>query len=182
MRRWLARMSGMRVRNTPGAPLLFRPRLRYALRAGPACPRGPRDKLPRDSEVLSLSLSLSPHQLQTRTRSTTLGESNAPAGTRRHHANLQVDGERGTMGPLLVPLFAFQAPWIISYLAAVLSIISTSLVLFSEPYESRTSLDSFSGKRGKNAFQCNSYYSHYAIIINASMWNKLIIFRKIWNR
>lgn len=30
------------------------------------------------------SLSL---QLRTRTRSTTLGESNAPAGTRRHHAN-----------------------------------------------------------------------------------------------
>lgn len=59
MRRWLARMSDMRVRNTPGAPLLFRPRLRYALRAGPGCLRGPRDKLPRDSgSSLSLSLSL----------------------------------------------------------------------------------------------------------------------------
>lgn len=41
MRRWLARTSGMRVRNTPGAPLPFRPRLRCPLRAGPACPRGP---------------------------------------------------------------------------------------------------------------------------------------------
>lgn len=39
-KRWLARTSGMRVRNTPGAPLPFRPRLRCALRAAASKPRG----------------------------------------------------------------------------------------------------------------------------------------------
>lgn len=107
-------------------------------------------------------------------------ESNAPAGTRRHHANLQVEGKRGTTDPLLVPLFAFQASWIISYLAAVLSVISTSLVLFSEPYESRLFLDAFSRKRNKNAFQKLHYKSYYHIIhIIIITRNIVIIFQKI---
>jgi len=96
MGRWPARTSGMRVRNTPGAPLSFRPRLRCPLRVGPVCPRGLRDKLP--TRTLSLSLSSPAARLARDPRVSR--RIDAPAGTRRHHANLQVERKRGTTGPL----------------------------------------------------------------------------------
>lgn len=101
----------------PAVPPTFKVRVASRSERAPRAPGGPainsRDSEPSSLHALSFSLSLLLIQLRIRTRSTTLGESNAPAGTRRHHANLQV--ERGAHTSLLPlhpppPLSVFQAP------------------------------------------------------------------------
>lgn len=148
MRRWLARMSDMRVRNTPGAPLLFRPRLRYALRI----PRAPGGLVINSRETrVPHSLFLSLLTSCKLARDLRLSENRTPP--RAHAVITRTAGRKkeGDDGPS--PCARFYVSGIISYLAAVLSVISASFVFFRNLTSlARLSFDLFSGKRNKNAF------------------------------
>lgn len=82
----------------PAVPPTFKVRVASRSEQAPRAPGGPviNSRLGSFFSISLFVFSLSPVsffpsslslQLRTRTRSTTLGESDAPAGTRRHHAN-----------------------------------------------------------------------------------------------
>lgn len=146
----------------PAVPPTFKVRaLRGAACGAPASPRGPRDKLPTRTPPL-LSTLPPPLALSPTSPSVTLSflsscglardprrESNAPAGTRRHHANLRGRTREHRRAPARAPLPALRAPP--GNRSPTWPSVAWSFALFLRN-RTRLSRASHPGKRGKDLF------------------------------